>query len=256
MPTKDQLERPDFGLWDFLSPRVDAQFTPAAVKPIGDRRSGWWILSQLIRRMGYEPPGAPPVDDREEGADMAMLSTLMPYARCSFEELAEARYVETAAPELPARWIDEHVDRLGGWRLAPPVLLEQLASVSRDQLAAAEGPRSLTLIPRRQRRHVNAQFLFLGDVSDVLLNPDDAQTLGVADGQPVVLRSAAGEIRARARVDAKVRPGVVSVPHGHPEANVNVLTSIRQVDPVTGMARYSGVPVTVEPVVEALVEAA
>jgi anaerobic selenocysteine-containing dehydrogenase len=256
LPTKDQLERPDFGLWDFLSPRVDAQFTPAAVAAVGDRRSAWWILSQLIRRMGYEPPGATPADDREPGADMAMLSTLMPYARCSFEALAEKRYVESPAPELPARWVDEHVERLGGWRLAPTVLVQQLASVSRDQLAAAEGPRTLTLIPRRQRRHVNAQFLFLGDVSDVLLNPEDAAGLGVADGQAVVLRSLAGEIRARARVDANVRRGVVSVPHGHPEANVNFLTSVRQVDPVTGMARYSGVPVTVEAVAGALVDAA
>lgn len=252
LPTKDQLERPDFGLWDFLSPRVDAQFTPAAVSAVGDRRSAWWILSQLIRRLGAEPPLATPADDRDEGADMAMLSGLMPYARCSFEELAQQRYVEAPVPELPARWVDEHIERLGGWRLAPPALVEQLAQVSRAQLAAADGPGALTLIPRRQRRHVNAQFLFLGDVSDVLLNPQDAERLGVADGQAVVLRSAAGEIRAKARLDAKVRAGVVSVPHGHPGANVNFLTSIRQVDPVTGMARYSGVPVTVEPAGEAL----
>lgn len=256
MPTKDQLERPDFALWDFLSPRVDAQYTPAAISAVGDRRSGWWILSQLMRRMGFEPPAATPVDDRESGADLAMLSTLMPHARCSFEELAQSRYVETVAPELPAAWVDDHIARLGGWRLAPPVLLEQLASVTRAQLEAADGPRTLTLIPRRQRRHVNAQFLFLGDASDVLLNPDEAAALGVVDGQPVIIRSIAGEIRAKARLDAKVRRGVISVPHGHADANVNLLTSIRQVDPVTGMARYSGVPVTVEPVAEALVEAA
>jgi len=37
------------------------------------------------------------------------------------------------------------------------------------------------------------------------------------------------------------------VPHGHEHANVNLLTSIRQVDPLTGMALYSGVEVTVHP---------
>jgi hypothetical protein len=41
-----------------------------------------------------------------------------------------------------------------------------------------------------------------------------------------------------------MRRGVVSVPHGHEHANVNQLTSIREVDPLTGMARYSGIPVT------------
>jgi anaerobic selenocysteine-containing dehydrogenase len=259
MPTKGQLERPDFALWDFLSPRVDGQYAPASIGAIGDRRAAWGMLSELIRRMGYEPPAGLPQDDRAPGADDAVLATLMPYARCSFEELAQQRYVEVAAPELPAAWVDDHIARLGGWRLAPQVLVEQLAAVSRVHLAAGEGPAPLRLIPRRQRRHVNAQLLFLGDVSDVLLNPEDAAALGVGDGQLVTVRTEAGEIRAKARLDAKVRTGVVSIPHGHVDANVNLLTSIRQVDPVTGMARYSGVPVSVEPVsvgpVEAMVAA-
>lgn len=247
VPTKGQLERPDFALWDFLSPRVDAQYAPASVRPIGDRRAAWWILSELIRRMGFEPPAGLPQDDRAEGADDAVLSTLMPYARCSFDELAQKRYVEVAAPELPAAWVDDHIARLGGWRLAPQILVDQLATVSRGHLAAGEGAGPLRLIPRRQRRHVNAQLLFLGDVSDILLNPADAAALGVADGQAVSVRTEAGEIRANARLDGKVRRGVVSIPHGHVDANVNLLTSIRQVDPVTGMARYSGVPVSVAP---------
>jgi anaerobic selenocysteine-containing dehydrogenase len=248
LPTKGQLERPDFALWDFLSPRVDAQYAPASIGAIGDRRAAWWMLSELIRRMGFEPPAGLPADDRAEGADDAVLATLMPYARCSFGELAEKRYVEVAAPELPAAWVDDHIERLGGWRLAPKVLVDQLAAVSAAHLAAGDGPAPLRLIPRRQRRHVNAQLLFLGDVSDILLNPGDAAGLRVADGQLVSVRTEAGEIRAKARLDAKVRSGVVSIPHGHADANVNLLTSIRQVDPVTGMARYSGVPVSIEPV--------
>jgi anaerobic selenocysteine-containing dehydrogenase len=245
LPTKDQLERPDFGLWDFLSPRVDAQYTPAAVAPVGDRRSAWWILAELIRHMGFEAPPTP-ADDRAPGADDAMLAGLMPYARCSFETLAEARYVATPAPELPAAWVDDHVGRLGGWRLAPPVLVDRLAAVT--ELHLAEAGRGLRLIPRRQRRHVNAQFLFLGDTPEMLLNPADAAALGVSDGQQIIVRSGRGEVTGTARVDPKVRPGVVSVPHGHAEANVNLLTSTRQVDPLTGMALYSGVPVSVHPI--------
>jgi hypothetical protein len=44
-----------------------------------------------------------------------------------------------------------------------------------------------------------------------------------------------------------MRRGAVSVPHGHPDANVNVLTSHLHADPITGMAHYSGVPVSVHP---------
>jgi len=71
---------------------------------------------------------------------------------------------------------------------------------------------ALSLIPRRQRRHVKAQFLFLGDTPEMMLNPGDAAALGVADGQQIIVRSARAEVTGAARVDAKVRPGVVSAP--------------------------------------------
>jgi len=48
-------------------------------------------------------------------------------------------------------------------------------------------------------------------------------------------------------VDPSIRPGAVSVPHGHQGANVNLLTSKDTIDPVTGMARYSGIPVSLHP---------
>src|SRR6266404_1603920 len=243
LPTKDQLERPDIALWDFLSPRVNAQYTRAAVSPVGERRASWWILADLMRRLGLERPVFVPADDQAAGADDAMLAALTEHARCTFAELAERGYVETGH-EVQARWVDAHIERVGGWRLAPAPLVEQLTTLSAMHLAAAGEPESLHLTPRRQRRHLNAQYLFLGDVFDVMLHPRDAADAGVEDGQPVTVRTAKGEVVGTARLDARVRPGVVSVPHGHEHANVNQLTSIREVDPLTGMARYSGIPVT------------
>ena len=61
------------------------------------------------------------------------------------------------------------------------------------------------------------------------------------------MRSASGELTGTAHVDPAIRRGAVSVPHGYEEANVNLLTSHRAADPVTGMARYSGIPVSVHP---------
>jgi anaerobic selenocysteine-containing dehydrogenase len=258
LPTKDQLERPDVTLWDFLSPRVNAQYTSAVIEPVGERRSTWWVLAELMRRLGHEPPGALPTDDRSIGADDAMLAGLTAHARCAFSDLAEKRYVETTH-ELPAPWVEAHIDRLGGWRLAPAPLVEQLADVHRAHSAAcadasalpnasARGTStSLSLTPRRQRRHLNAQFLFLGSPVDVLLHPTDAACAGVAHGQPVIVRSARGHITGVAHIDPTIRPGVVSVPHGHEDANVNLLTSKHEVEPLTGMTRYSGVAVSVHP---------
>ncbi|MDB6101285.1 MAG: molybdopterin oxidoreductase [Gammaproteobacteria bacterium] len=150
---------------------------------------------------------------------------------------------------MPARWVEAHIERLGGWRLAPSSLVEQLVSVSNAQSGGdRSSPKSLSLIPRRQRRHLNAQFLFLGSPADVLLHPTDAASAGIVDGQQVIVRSARGEIVGTAHLDMTIRPGVVSVPHGHEHANVNYLTNTQDVDLLTGMARYSGIQVTVHPI--------
>ena len=103
------------------------------------------------------------------------------------------------------------------------------------------------LVPRRQARHLNSQLDFLGEGVEVIVHPDDAATAGVVDGQAVVVRNAQGELSGVAKVDASVRAGVVSVPHGHQTANVNLLTCKDDIDQPTGMAHYSGVPVTLHP---------
>lgn len=246
LPTRDQLERPDVTLWDFLSSRVAAQHTGAVVEPVGERRSTWWILAELMRRLGHEPPGTLPDSDRSEAADDAMVAAFAANARCSYADLADTGYVEVDNP-LPAPWLDRHIEALGGWHLAPAILVDQWEQLHRSAGAAAAAPGALLLVPRRQKRHVNAQFLYLGDSAEILLHPDDAAASGVADGQGVSVRSDRGEIVGVARVSAQIRPGTVSVPHGHETANVNLLTDGRAVDPITGMARYSGLPVTVSP---------
>jgi hypothetical protein len=50
-----------------------------------------------------------------------------------------------------------------------------------------------------------------------------------------------------AKVDESIRRGAVSIPHGHHAANVNRLTNKDDIDVVTGMVRYSGVPVSLHP---------
>jgi anaerobic selenocysteine-containing dehydrogenase len=65
LPTKDQLERADINLWDFLSPRVAGMYSPAVAAPGGERRSAWWVLAQLGRRLGYEMPPAPETTGRK-----------------------------------------------------------------------------------------------------------------------------------------------------------------------------------------------
>jgi anaerobic selenocysteine-containing dehydrogenase len=232
LPTKDQLERADVTIWDFLMPRVAAQHTPAIVDPVGDRRSTWWVLAEIARRLGHD------LVDTSVETDDTRLAAISARGRCTFDELVESGWVE-APYALPAQWAEDHLERLGGWRLAPPPLVQQLGSL--------EEPASLVLVPRRQARHLNSQLGFLGEVAEVLVHPDDAAAAGVGDGEHVIVRSAQGELVGVAKVDAAIRRGAVSVPHGHQGANVNALTCKDEIDLSTGMARYSGIPVTLHP---------
>ena len=126
-----------------------------------------------------------------------------------------------------------------GWRLAPLLLVAQLA--------ALEPPPPLVMVPRRQRKKLNGQLDFLGEPPEILINPDDGAAAGVVSGRPVTVRSANGELTGVAKVDESIRRGAVSIPHGHHAANVNRLTNKDDIDVVTGMVRYSGVPVSLHP---------
>jgi anaerobic selenocysteine-containing dehydrogenase len=235
LPTKDPLERPDITIHDILSSRVSVQHTPAVVEPVAERRSMWWVFAELGRRLGYDLGS---LGDPASSTDEDVLAVLLAGARIKYDEVAASGWAEVPR-ELPAPWVEHHIERMGGWRLAPPLLV--------DQLAALEPPAPLVLVPRRQRKKLNGQLDFLGEPPEILINPDDGAAAGVVNGRPVIVRSANGELTGIAKVDASIRRGAVSIPHGHHAANVNRLTNKDDIDRVTGMVRYSGIPVSLHP---------
>lgn len=113
--------------------------------------------------------------------------------------------------------------------------------------ARAAGACSASARATAAAAQLNAQLEFRGEAAEIVVHPDDVAAAGVSDEQRLIARSALGKLTGVARVDASVRRGAVSVPHGHAGANVNVLTSKDDIDLVTGMTRYSGVPVSLHP---------
>ncbi len=251
LPTKHGFERDEFTRWDTLHWNVNSQYSPALLEPRGERRSAWWAISQFMRRAGLSVPEFLPEDDAEPGIDGKLLGNLMQYGRCSFAELQERRHVEFPK-EFPAAWIEAHFERLGGWRLAVPEIIaqwQQMRAADEAELARAQAgePRPLRYSPRRQRRKLNAQLDFLGEKPEVLIHPETAAERGIAEGMPVRIFNEAGEIVMPARLDPKMLRGIASIPHGHASANVNFLTSTADIDPLGGMALYSGVKIEMEP---------
>jgi anaerobic selenocysteine-containing dehydrogenase len=123
----------------------------------------------------------------------------------------------------------------------------------------------LLLIGRRQLRSNNSwmhnsQRLMKGKSRcTVMINPDDAERLGVKSGDMVTLSSRVGQVSAPAEVTGDMMLGVVSLPHGfghgrdgvqlsvatnHAGVSVNDLTDDKYIDVLSGNAAFSGVPVT------------
>ena len=246
LPTKDQVERPDISFWDTLSGSLSMLHTPALVEPQGERRSAWWAIAEIMRRAELPVPDHVPESDLHQGADETMLASLMPYARASYDEVSATGAV-VLPMEFPAPWVDAHVERMGGWKLAPPALVGFWKELRAADEAALGRPRPLCFISRRQRRKLNAGLSFLGSPADIILHPQDAAANQIVHGAPVRVSTTRGEIVLTANVSDTIRPGVASIPHGHEAANVNLLTSVEKVDRLTGMVRYTGIPIEIEP---------
>lgn len=151
-------------------------------------------------------------------------------------------------------------------QLAPPLPLEALAAL-RCELGAARGT-SLVLVGRRELRTNNSWMHNSPSLTKgpsrctLLMHPSDAAGRGITDGARVRVQSRAGAIEVAVALTDEVMAGVVSLPHGYghegaparqavaarvPGANVNVLTDPDVLEPLSGTAVLSGVPVEVQP---------
>jgi anaerobic selenocysteine-containing dehydrogenase len=234
LPCSGQFERADISLTaDLWLGRYAGQYTPAVLPPTEDRHPMWWWAAHLARRLGFSITR----DDPDECTEATFLAPVADASPSSFEELCMARLVERDMPE--PGWVSTNVLPGGRWRLAPEQLVAQLATVA--------PPGGLSLIPRRQVRHLNSAYRDLGDQPDVLVNPADAARAAVTDGASIVVRSGDHELIGTARVTDSILEGCVSVPHGYAEPNVNRLThGGASFDPLTGMPAYGAVPVTIQ----------
>ncbi|MFF8320200.1 molybdopterin oxidoreductase family protein [Streptomyces bobili] len=155
--------------------------------------------------------------------------------------------------------------RSGKIELLPQPIADDLPRLRR---AAAERPTGLVLVGRRHLRSNNSWMHNVPALTGgtnrctVQVHPEDAERLGLRDGEPVRVKGAGGEVTAPAEVTDGVRRGVVSIPHGwghdrpgtrlshastDPGVNVNQLLDGSLLDPLSGNAVLNGVPVELSP---------
>ncbi len=151
--------------------------------------------------------------------------------------------------------------------LAPELLLADMARLHDGLDGRRDHP--FVLIGRRHLRSNNSwmhnvNVLVKGKPRcTVHLHPDDAAALGLADGDPALVRSRVGEVQVPVEVTDAIRPGVVSIPHGwghglegsqmavaaeHAGVNSNLLADETLFDAISGNAVLNGIPVSVSAV--------
>lgn len=153
--------------------------------------------------------------------------------------------------------------RSGRLELAPPELVADLPRLG-DLLD--QSPDQTLLVGRRHLRtnnswgHNVAGLQGARDLCTLHVHPDDATDWELADR--AVVRSKTGEVVVPVERTEDIRRGVVSLPHGfghdlegieltvassRPGANVNLLTRAGGLDPLSGTAGLTAVPVEVLP---------
>jgi anaerobic selenocysteine-containing dehydrogenase len=157
----------------------------------------------------------------------------------------------------------------GKIELAPDVFLNDLPRLiefSKQQtIDKAKFP--LLMIGRRLARSHNTwtqnSYRLIKGKNQVTLqiNPKDAESLNIKNGDTVTVHSKTGEVKIQAELYKDMMPGVVSIPQGwghnhkntrmnvaaqQPGVSINSLTDHHRVDELTGNAAFNGTPVSIE----------
>ncbi|TML28824.1 MAG: molybdopterin oxidoreductase family protein [Actinobacteria bacterium] len=159
----------------------------------------------------------------------------------------------------------------GRVELAPEPIVTDVERLRAGLEARGANGTGLVLVGRRQLRSNNSWMHNLEPLvrgkprCTMHVHPDDAARHELSDGGRARVSSAAGSVEVAVEVTDAVMPGVVSIPHGwghdvdgvrlgvaaspeHAGTNSNVLADETRVEPLSGNAILSGIPVELSPV--------
>jgi anaerobic selenocysteine-containing dehydrogenase len=284
LPATTMYEREDFPLPFlalFSTPFI--QMTEAVVEPRGEARQEWEVIEEIAERIGVTPSSSWPL--RQLGRVGIKLSPerlvdlllrtgprgdLFGVRRggLNAEKLRRNPHglvlAEYLAPDVLRKQIRHRDKRV---RLDPPEIGAEARRLEARNGHDPDFP--LRLIGMRELRSHNswmhnAPLLMRGGRTHAArVHPDDAERLGIANGERCRISSPNGSIEIEALVTDEIKPGTVAVPHGWGHrgggwevaneaggANVNLLASSdpEDLERLAGMAFLNGIPVRLESV--------
>jgi anaerobic selenocysteine-containing dehydrogenase len=287
LPVTTMYERDDFAItFQNFQATPFRQTTEAVLAPAGQAREEWEILDDLMQRLARKTPMfailavvrraleatgrrlapralADAIIRMAEGGDRFGLRR----KGLSFGRLtAQYPHGKVVAEHVPTGVLSTLVAYRGRRiRLAHNSIADE---VKRLSLRTESDDYPLRLIGMREPRSENSWMhnspsLMRGERRHrALMHEDDADVLGVLDGDRVTVSSQTGRISVDVAITKDIVPGVIAIPHGWGHtgtgtwklanraegANVNRLMSSNasEIESISGMSRLTGVPVRVE----------
>lgn len=224
-----------------------------AVDPAGQARADWQIVCQLAKRL--QDAGPKMQDAPYSGWDyaspaeiMAEIAALTPiYGGISYERIEEVGLQwPCPTPDHPGTPI-LHVGRFSRGRGKFNPVEYQPSAEEPDE----EYPLILTTGRILEHYHTGTMTRRVAGLDQLVpeerveINTADAARLGISDGDWVWVHSRRGEVRVRARVNRRCRPGVVFMTFHFAEALGNLLTNAA-LDPVAKIPEYKVCAVCIE----------
>ena len=215
------------------------------VNNIGDSKPDWWITSQIARRMGGKG-----FDYESADEIMTEIARLTPsYGGISFERLEQGS-LQWPCPtkEHPGTPILHKEIFSRGKGKFMPLEYKPPKEIPDDQFPMVlTTKRSLYQYHTGTMTHKAAGLNALLGEGFVEVNPLDAGTLSLKDGDMVRVISRRGEIEAKVKVEGATPAGVVSMDFHFAETPTNVITNPAH-DPVSKIPEFKVAAVRVEKV--------
>ena len=220
-----------------------------AIEPVGDSKPDWWIICQIARRMGAKGfDFDSPVQIMEE------ITRLTPsYGGINYNRL-EKGTLQWPCPteEHPGTAIlHTTIFSRGKGRFVPLVYRPPAEMPDAEYPLVLTTHRSLFQYHTgTMTRRVKGLNVFKGE-ERVAINPADAQSLDIADGEMVRVVSRRGEVTAKALVTESSPPGTIAMTFHFVESPTNELTNPAY-DPVAKIPELKVSAVRVEKVRQAV----
>ncbi|MDP2729728.1 MAG: molybdopterin-dependent oxidoreductase [Dehalococcoidales bacterium] len=217
------------------------------IEPIGESWADWKIWTEIGRRMSYGEFF--PWQTEEEVIDFFLEPSGLTREQLERDHPEGAFYAEkkyrtyqTNNYRTPSGKIEIYSETLkeNGYDPLPVYVEPSQSPVSAPELAK-DYPLILTT-GARIPQYTHTQFRNISTLKRAAvepvaeIHPDTAAQYGLADGDMMRVETNKGQIAIKVKTTEDLAPGIISIPHGWAEANVNLLTSLEPRDPVTGYA--------------------